>query len=195
MKNVKNVFMAVIIMTVVAMASTGNAENNRFSWSLSELGVVFGHGSGNISEGVYRTELMICHIGFNLKEFSSGSPEGRKNTLTFFLEPQINPSFSPSTDVEFGAGLGLKYRYHLTEWLSAYGMASIGPHWMTLQTADQVSGFMFCEMIGVGLSMFVTDRSALNLEFRARHISNGGLKEPNGGLDACFGAVGYSVFF
>ncbi|MBW2675610.1 MAG: acyloxyacyl hydrolase [Deltaproteobacteria bacterium] len=85
--------------------------------------------------------------------------------------------------------------HHITDRLSAYVMASVGPHWMTLQTDDQANGFIFSDMVGVGLAIFVTDNSALNLEFRVRHLSNAGLAIPNGGVNSYFGTVGYSVFF
>ncbi len=195
MKFSKNAFVVLTILTILVAADRAGAEINQSSCPVSESGVVIGYGAGDIAEGEYRPFLMIWHVGFNLKEFPSERSDGRKNAISVFLEPQINPAFTPSTDVEFGIGVGLKYMHHITDRLAAYVMASVGPHWITLQTRDQANGFIFSDMAGVGLSIFVTDRSALNLGFRARHLSNAGLAKPNGGIDSYFGTVGYSVFF
>jgi lipid A 3-O-deacylase len=191
----KNAFVVLAVLTVMVTAGRSGAEVGQGCFAVSESGVVVGYGTGNIPEGTYRPLLMIWHVGFNLKEFSSGREDGRKNAISVYLEPQVNPAFSPRTDVEFGIGIGLKYMHHITDRLSAYCMASVGPHWITLQTKDQANGFIFSDMAGVGLSIFVTDTSAFDLGFRARHLSNAGLSKPNGGINSYFGTVGYSVFF
>jgi len=191
----RNAFVVLTVLTILVAADRVDAEVGQTWPAVSESGVMMGYGYTKVAEGRYKPFLMIWHVGFNLKEFSSGQSDGRKNTLSWYLEPQINPSFSPRTDVEFGVGVGLKYMHHITDRLSAYAMASVGPHWITFQTSDQADGFIFSDTVGVGLAIFVTDRSSFNLEFRARHISNGELAQPNVGIDSLFGAVGYSVFF
>jgi hypothetical protein len=195
-KQTQKIVVAVaVVVTILAVNGSADAETGLTWPSVSESGVVFGYGEGNISEGKYRPFLMIWHVGFNLKEFPSAQSEGRNNGLSFFLEPQINPAFSPRTDVEFGVGIGLQYRHYLTERLSAYIMASVGPHWITLRTADQENGFIFADTAGVGVSLLVTEKSSFDLGVRIRHLSNAGIAEPNGGIDTWLGTVGYSVFF
>ncbi len=186
------ILVAVVAPVIPANADTGTGQT---ACPLFETGVMAGYGVGNIPEGKYRPLLMVWHIGFKLKQFSSREPETKRDTLFLFLEPQVNPSFSPATNVEFGIGCGLKYRHHITERVSAYCMVSVGPQWMSLQTKKQADGFLFSDMAGVGLSVLITERSAIDLEFRGRHLSNAGLKLPNGGINSCVGVVGYSVFF
>jgi len=188
-------FVALTVLTVLITAGRVDAETGQPWPAVSESGVMMGYGYTRVAEGRYKPFLMIWHVGFNLKEFPSERSDGRKDTLSWYLEPQINPAFSPRVDAEFGVGVGIKYMHHITDRLSAYAMASVGPHWITLQTSDQADGFIFSDTLGVGLSIFVTDNSALNLEFRARHLSNAELAQPNVGIDSLFGAVGYSVFF
>ncbi len=194
-KIAKNGFVVLTILATLVMADRAGAETSQLSCFASESGVVVGYGTGNIEEGKYNPLLMIWHVGFNLKGIPSRRLEGRNHAISFYLEPQINPALTPSTDVEFGIGIGLKYMHHITDRLSVYCMASVGPHWITLQTKNQANGFIFSDMAGVGLSVFVTERAALNLGFRVRHLSNAGLERPNGGINSYFGTVGYSVFF
>ena len=194
-KTQKIVVAVAAVIAILAVNGSADAETGCTWPSVSESGVILGYGEGNISEGKYRPFLMIWHIGFNLKDFPSARSAGRNNALSFFLEPQVNPAFSPRTDVEFGVGIGLQYRHYLTERLSAYIMASVGPHWITLQTADQENGFIFADTAGVGVSLLVTEKASLDLGVRIRHLSNAGIAEPNGGIDTWLGTVGYSVFF
>ncbi|MBW2675609.1 MAG: hypothetical protein JRD89_19740 [Deltaproteobacteria bacterium] len=93
----RNAFMVLTVLTILVAADRADAEVGQTWPVVSESGVVIGYGEGNIREGTYRQMLMIWHVGFNLKEFSSGRSDGRKNTLSWYLEPQINPSFSPRT--------------------------------------------------------------------------------------------------
>ena len=195
-KQTQKIVVAVAVLVAILAVNGRAAAETGWAWpSVSESGVILGYGEGNISEGKYRPFLMIWHVGFNLKEFPSTRSHDGKNALSFFLDPQINPAFSPRTDVEFGVGIGLQYRHYLTERLSAYIMASVGPHWITLQTADQENGFIFADTAGVGVSLLVTEKSSFDLGVRIRHLSNAGIAEPNGGIDTWLGTVGYSVFF
>ena len=92
-------------------------------------------------------------------------------------------------------GIGLKYMYPVTDRISPYIMGSVGPHYISVQTEKQASGFIFADTIGAGIYYFLDRKSALNIGYRFRHVSNADLKSPNGGIDTQIGTIGYSVFF
>ena len=163
-------------------------------FSLTESTVMVGYGSGGLSSEKYEPMLLLWHLGYDLKGFFKDLPK-YGGTLTGFLEPQINPVFSPETDVEFGVGIGVKYMHPLTEALSGYVMASVGPYFITVQNPDQVNGLVFFDTASLGLSFFLTPKSAVNLEYRFRHMSNGGIKQPNNGINIHMVAIGYTLFF
>jgi hypothetical protein len=119
---------------------------------IDEMGVIVGVGSGSIAEGYYNPILLIWHLGCDLKKVYP-SLEKYRGTFSAYIEPQINPVFNPNTDVEFGVGVGIKYRYALTDAFSWYMMGSIGPHFITVKTQDQANGFIFSDTIGVGCSL------------------------------------------
>ncbi|MCK4535354.1 MAG: acyloxyacyl hydrolase [Syntrophobacterales bacterium] len=194
-KFLKGISITLIIFVVFVTSGNAGATAGGICCPLTESGIVIGYGTGNVEEGKYEPVLMIWHIGFSLKEFPLEQPGDRKNIISFYIEPQINPATRPETDVEFGVGAGLKYMHHITNSLSAYLMASVGPHWITINTESQTNGFAFSSMIGLGISVFVTDKSAVNLGCRVRHLSNADLGKPNGGIDTYFGTIGYSVLF
>ncbi|OPX41667.1 MAG: hypothetical protein B1H13_00795 [Desulfobacteraceae bacterium 4484_190.3] len=181
-----------ILLFFPAYSAAGtNDMNNRL---LTESGIITGYGTGDVEEGNYEPVLLIWHLGCDLKRFI---PELKNYSGTFsvYLEPQINPVFERETDLEFGVGVGLKYLHPVTEEISAYIFGSVGPHYITVQTTDQANGFIFSDTIGAGFSFFLTEKSSLNLGYRFRHMSNAGIKKPNGGINTHFGTIGYSVYF
>jgi hypothetical protein len=160
----------------------------------TEMGFISGFGSGNIPEGTYQPILLIGHFGVDLKRYFSGL-KNHSGTLSVFLEPQINPVVNPQTDFELGIGIGLQYMYPIMGKLSVYALGSIGPHYISVVTTKQASGFIFANTIGAGFYYYLTKYSAINVGYRLRHMSNANLADPNGGIDTNSGVIGYSVFF
>lgn len=92
-----------------------------------------------------------------------------------------------SYDFEFGMNFGLRYLMQLN--LKTYLIASVGsgPHYITVQTDRQASGFIFSDNFELNLRHYYTElRTTIQLAARFRHISNAGLKSPNGGIDNFF---------
>lgn len=175
------------------LADPGTAKIERFPF-ITESGGIAGVGTGSLPEGSYRPILLIWHLAADLRNHVSPLKDHR-GTLSVICEPQVNPVFDPRTDVEFGVGLGLKYMYPVTDRISPYIMGSVGPHYISVQTEKQASGFIFADTIGAGIYYFLDKKSAVNIGYRFRHVSNADLKSPNGGIDTQIGTIGYSVFF
>ena len=193
------IFMLAAVVMVMISSPLALAEETesglQSKFSLTESTMIVGFGKGGFTEGSYEHIALIWHLGFDLKRVFSGLEDNR-GILTFIMEPEINPVISPAeNDVEFGISFGLKYRYPFTQKLSGYVLGSVGPHYITAQSTDQANGFIFFNTVGAGFSFFLTEKTALSLEYRLRHISNAGTKEPNGGIDSHIGAIGYSMFF
>jgi lipid A 3-O-deacylase len=157
--------------------------------------MIAGFGKGGFTEGSYEHIALIWQLGFDLKRVFSRL-EDHRGILTFIMEPTINPVISPDEqDVEFGIGFGLKYRYPLTQNMSGYGLLAVGPHYITVKSTDQANGFIFFNTIGAGFSFSLSEKTALSLEYRFRHISNADTRQPNVGIESHIGAIGYSMFF
>ena len=68
-----------------------------------------------------------------------------------------------------------------------------GGIWGTLAgTPEQASDVNFLLMAGAGLSWFFSPHSAVSLGYRFYHISNGGLGNPNSGLNYNYPFIGLS---
>jgi lipid A 3-O-deacylase len=181
--------MAVPLCAMESGSATGQPEA-----FFKEAGLITGYGRASIAEGKYETIPIILHLGMDLSKFLSGL-KGHRGLLTAYLEPQINPVISPANEVEVGVGIGLKYQYPVTNFFSLYVNASTGPHYISVNTADQADGFAFSNSIGAGAYFFVNKNTAVNAGYRFRHLSNARTRYPNGGIDSHFGVIGFSFFY
>jgi lipid A 3-O-deacylase len=193
------VFVLAAVVVVMISSPLVLAEEADSGWrskfSLTESTMIAGFGKGGFTEGSYEHIGLIWQLGFDLRRVFSRLEDNR-GTLTFIMEPEINKIISPvGDDVEFGISFGVKYRYPLTQKLSGYALVSVGPHYITVESTDQANGFIFFNTVGAGFSFFLTEKTALSLEYRFRHISNANTEEPNVGIESHIGAIGYSMFF
>ena len=164
---------------------------------IKESGFLVGYGNGHINSEnrAYRPLLLIYHIGFDAHKLFPNIIPDSKGKFTFYLEPQFNPLLIPSDQYEVGIGFGAEYRFNIVHGLDGYVMGGSGFHHISFGSQSQSKGFNFNDTLGIGLYLYISKRSALNIGFRLRHVSNGGLKKPNKGINNYFGTLGYSLLF
>jgi lipid A 3-O-deacylase len=191
-----NIFIVVFIILLAnyAYGEEPQKEGRTGNSFFTEMGFIAGFGNGSIPEGSYQPIFLIGHFGVDLKRYFSGL-KNHSGTLSVFLEPQVNPVVNPRTDIELGIGVGLQYMHPVVGNLSAYALGSVGPHYISVVTTKQASGFIFADTVGAGFYYYLTKDSAINVGYRFRHMSNANLADPNGGIDTNSGVLGYSVFF
>jgi lipid A 3-O-deacylase len=161
---------------------------------ITESGFVVGYGNADNNDGSYRTLLLIYHMGMDVNRFIPAFRD-HKGTLSCFLEPQFNPVLSPSSNYEYGLGIGIQYAYPVTEIISPYILGVTGPQYISAESPIQAGGLNFASAAGAGLYLRLTRDVALNLGYRYRHVSNANIKTPNGGINSQIGLVGISFFF
>jgi hypothetical protein len=170
------------------------ARNHPLTKGIFESEFIGGIGTGKIPEGNYQPVLMILHLGVELKKYFPRL-EKHRGSLSCFLETQFNPVTNPDANLEVGFSPGIQYRYPVTEKLAAYLLLSAGPHYISIVTSRQNNGFLFSDTIGGGFYYSLSGNSSITLGWRWRHLSNAGLKMPNGGINTNFITLGYAVFF
>ncbi len=164
------------------------------SRSMNEAGVIVGYGQGSLPEGCYDPLLVIVRLGYDLENRVALLREW-KGVLSLYVEPQVNPVNSAETEIEFGVDAGVKYMHPLSGRLWGHLFASVGPHYISVVTAKQTNGFIISDVVGAGLTWFLTEKSALVAEYRFRHLSNADTNLPNNGINCHFGTIGYTRFF
>lgn len=121
--------------------------------------------------------------GFSMLHVNYRAPDilGSSSSLIAFAEPFFNYNGWVLTSVRMGAGVS---------YLSKVYDAGTNPK--NLFFSSPVS---FLAHIDVNLTRFVSDRWFVNAYFKYNHISNGGIKKPNKGMNfpTCGLGVGYAL--
>ncbi len=143
-------------------------------------------------------ELLPEGINYKPVTFLSNHSLWQIKRLTIYAESQFTQAYSPintRTDFEFGLNMGLSFLFLQTDRLSLNAAIGSGPHYITVETGRQAQGFIFSDNLELGAAYDMKSvQTSFLLKFRYRHISNAGLKEPNGGIDNFFVMAGLSTF-
>lgn len=118
----------------------------------------------------------------------------KKDFVSFYLEPQFNfVSAENRLDFEFGLNGGLRNYIRINPGFYFYQMIGSGPHYISANIKKQAKGFIFSNNFSIGVFKSINKKSLfLNLQFRFRHISNAGIKEPNEGVNSYNLIIGLS---
>lgn len=108
----------------------------------------------------------------------------RKN-FSIYTEAQltfVHNQLLKQPEYEFGLNAGIAYKIPFNQTLFLRGAIGAGPHYISMETRRQANGFIFSDNFELGLHKAVNN-VWLSVRARFRHISNAGLKKPNGGID------------
>lgn len=95
------------------------------------------------------------------------------------------------TEFEFGLNGGIRYQVNLNKYFEVNAAIGSGPHYISLETRLQATGFIFSDNFELGFTVYLPAvKTSINVKSRFRHISNAGLKRPNWGIDNLFLIVG-----
>jgi hypothetical protein len=148
----------------------------------------------------FSSDIEFWNVGFRLSLIPFGTTgvgvlhNALYGALEVGLEPLVQQYTHPS-DAEW-AGLALVGRYHFlglgrfVPWVEALGAAG----GTGLKVLEIRSSFAFLLDGGLGVSFFLTDRSALYVGYRLQHISNADTSTPNFGFESHTGVVGATFF-
>ena len=193
--------LAVLTVLLLALAAPGFAFDAGDTFRKGALAVSLEGGFGertNVDNHREPTKIEFWNTGirFSLLPFGvslDGTPF--KGALEVGLEPIYQRYTSPD-DAHY-IGLAAAFRYHflalgrLVPYVDLMGAAGS----TDLRTREIRSDFAFLLQGGAGLSLFVTQQTALYGGYRFQHVSNGNTAQPNRGFEAHTGVFGVSVFF
>lgn len=122
--------------------------------------------------------------------------------MEVLLQPQFNTTqFRPidnepliKNGYEFGLNVGLVVRKNLMDnFISIYSLLSLGPHYVSGTPKRQADGFIFSDNVFIGINVRMYENIYLDIRPGFRHISNAGLKRPNGGVNNSLLSAGILV--
>lgn len=113
----------------------------------------------------------------------------------FIVEPFVNTVIGPDKNIEAGFNLLAKFTFPITEKIHPYIKGGVGALYMSQHTYEQSTQYNFLPQGGGGIQYRLSEKTALNFEYRYRHLSNASTRSPNSGIDADMFLGGISFFF
>jgi hypothetical protein len=95
----------------------------------------------------------------------------------------------------FGLNGGFRYHFRTGTAFAPYLCGSIGIAITDIETPDSSGKFQFNEQIGFGTRYLLSRHRAITLEYDYWHVSNGGIREPNDGVNAHIFSLGFAWLF
>jgi opacity protein-like surface antigen len=190
--------LAITLLAALTAPASAYDATQTFRKGARVLSLEGGYGEqANIEDHNFQTGLEFWNTGvrFSLLPFEPVGPGPLFGSLEVGLEPFYQRYVDP-VDASF-AGLGAAFRYHflslgrLVPYVEVMGAAG----GTDLEVREIRSDFAFLLHAGAGVSVFVTDRTALYAGYRFQHVSNGNVETPNRGFESHGGVFGVSVVF
>jgi len=181
----------VLACGIIAFAASPSAAEDRDG--LQELSVNTGYGWSQ-RDNIQVVPLYL-RFAWNFPDVIDDPLHEHNINFRWYLEPWISGVKDHQNAVEFGLTmLGLKLEYDQGQQVVPFGIAGTGPMYTGLQ-GERLSGpFEFGSFGGGGIELFLTQQLALSFQYRFRHISNAGIKEPNPGLNTQFVLIGLESY-
>ncbi len=188
MQKMKFVSTLILILVSILVFTVG--------WAQIEILSGFGLARLRYHQGDYRIVPFFVDFDFDLKPLVEKKGINYPGLLQFIIEPFASYVIDPRKNAEAGNNFAIKIGLVPDDWaIQPYFKGGLGVMYLTEHLRGQATQFNFDEYAGLGLHYFFTKKLALTLEYRYRHISNAGIKEPNDGIGTNIGLCGISYFF
>jgi hypothetical protein len=178
-----------IVLMLVAFAAVCAAAD------YTELGIQTGHGSLFDPQPDYGfTELTLTygyHADDWIKDHLNANPPG---DWDFRISPALAIVAEPKAGVEVSCGFGFKVSTPVGKRLRPGFFASTGPMYTTVDTKEQSTRFNFATYAGLNLEYKIDETQSVSLFKLIRHFSNGGVKEPNDGVNTNSWGIEYTWY-
>jgi len=163
--------------------------NQRSNGVMLQYGINF----YDLPEGYAYRPLLLTH----LRRFPLFKTRHNVN-LAVDIGPQAGVAKTDQFNFEVGMFVSFNLGYALTDWDMISLMAGAGPHYISVVTEKQASGFIFSDnfLLAYRRKMMI-DSSPFEVSLYGgfRHLSNASLKQPNGGIDNIMTGVGFYKLF
>ena len=188
----KQILTPVILILFCSILNAQNNQGTENQKHFKTIGAVVGWGNSFSENTDYKVYYIIADYSNSFK-----APK-KKDFFSWYAEPQFNFVKAASTpkggiDYEFGLNLGIRNYVKINDGVYFYQMLGSGPHYVSAEIGRQANGFIFSDNLAIGTFLRLNKKNLfLNFQYVQRHISNAGLKDPNGGVNSYNFVVGLS---
>lgn len=183
----KRFYVAILFLVISYLCL---AQDESFQQKERKIGFTVGYGFQDGLNVRYHYKVLLFQFNYYLTIL-------KKESFSFEIIPKpqfnftgykvTNNSSKEESGFEFGLNVGFAARKIFGKGnTSVYLLIGSGPHYVSGVPDRQAKGFIFSDNFTVGLDMPLSDRLRLDMATGIRHISNAGLKRPNGGVNNIF---------
>jgi len=182
-----------LTLTLMLWAPSGYARepSARSDPFFESWGVQLGYTTGNLRAGNgddLQILMFLSRFKHPINEYFG--LEDHKGKLSLVMEPFVGQIYAPDNGMMLGVGGFFEYAYPVTDRLNLQTGFGSGPSYFGIDTIEEgKAGFHFFDSASAGVSYNRSTDDAFLFEFRAVHISDLSIREPNNGINA------YSFFF
>lgn len=179
-----------LLLPLISLQAAAESQPARNSW----LGISLGHGFQNGLQVEYHHQNLFLAATYHARLLSRQSL-----SLEWILMPQFNISRYKVTNNSrevlrgFEAGVlpGAIIRWSLAdESFHMFFLAAVGPHYASGLPERQSAGFIFSDNLMLGCGIRLPADYILDFYGGFRHLSNAGIKRPNGGINSLMLFIG-----
>lgn len=194
MRRIFQLLPTILLATGLLVPAVAAADQGKDRTGVQEWGLLSGYGPSS-RDGIFLVPL-FGRAAWLLPDVVDEPLHEYDLNLKWVVEAWVAGVFDAPGDAFEGgvAPIVLKLDYDYGQRFVPYGIGGVGAMYTGLQGQELGGPFEFASFVGVGLHTFLTDRLALTLSWRIRHISNAGIKEPNRGLNTNFFLIGLESF-
>lgn len=163
---------------------------------LDEIAIGSGYAWGHLKFTDADINAVPAYLRFGFDISSVVGMKKCNGTLQLAVEPFCNPVSKLTSGVESGVNVFLRYLHPITPTIKLLSEIGTGPMYLSVSTAEQgKGGFNFLNQLGLGAQIAISDRSAITVGYRFRHLSNAGTSQPNSGINTNAMVLSYSRLF
>jgi hypothetical protein len=186
-RNLSFILILIIHLQMYAFGQEANYLNKQF------IGITIGNGFPyyRLPEGgYYRLVLLQGDYRFPMLKTE------KKTNVLINIVPQFNLVFvNQKTYYEFGCNLNLEEVLQISNKSMVGLFLGSGPHFISYESKRQAKGFIFSDNLCLTYHYMVSPKTEIGLSGGMRHVSNAGLKRPNGGINDWIGGISMGRIF
>lgn len=197
----KKVFWIVLTFIIPFIPNTVLAQDTLFNGQKHKIGFLAGNGIqyigqvlGNDNHNIALKTTYYYKITFYQLQYYYAVLRHKTFGIDLLAQPQYNTTtYKKYRDAdrteylngyEMGVNLGFLFRKNTAgNKLSFYLLISSGPHYLSDTPVRQSNGFVFSNNLCAGINVKLFKNLYVDIRPGIRHVSNGGFKIPNAGIN------------
>jgi hypothetical protein len=209
----RNLLLLLVFVSMLITVNSAFAQDTLFNGKKHKAGFITGSGIqyigqllGNNNHNIALKTTYYYQVKFYQLQYYFSVSRKKTFGIEILAQPQYNTTkykkYRDADQTEYlngyeaGVNVGLLFRKNTTnDFFSFYLLISSGPHYISDTPVRQSNGFVFANNLCAGANFKIYRNLYADLRTGIRHMSNGGVKVPNAGINDMLLNGGFMVAF